>query len=59
MIEFFTGMGRIISAAIVLVALTIYLIMRITWRCGICGKVNTTGILKFLFLMCDHEGDTN
>lgn len=26
------------------------------WRCGLCGKMNTTNTFKFIFQMCDHEG---
>ncbi len=58
MIEFLTGVGVVLTEVIVLSAALIYSIMRVTWRCGLCGKLNTTSLLKFLFLMCDHEGDT-
>lgn len=26
------------------------------WRCGLCGKFNQTGLIKFLLMMCDHQG---
>lgn len=58
MLELLTNIGHVISITIGLVVITIYLIMRIEWRCGLCGKLNDTGILRFLFQMCDHEGDT-
>jgi hypothetical protein len=58
MIEFFTHVGNIINVTIGLIAIFIYCSMRITWSCGICGKINNTGLLRFLFCMCNHMGDT-
>lgn len=28
----------------------------VRWQCGICGKVNETGLIKSLLCMCDHTG---
>ena len=28
----------------------------VRWQCGLCGKINETGILKHLLCMCDHQG---
>jgi hypothetical protein len=58
MLELLTNIGIIINAGIILIGLSIFLIMRVEWRCGLCGKLNETGLLRFLFLMCNHEGDT-
>lgn len=59
MIFVLTKIGEIITVAIVMAAGIIYLSMRITWRCGMCGKINETGLFKFLTCMCDHGGDFN
>lgn len=59
MIEALTDIGNIISAGIALIGISTFFFMRFQWRCGLCGKLNETGVLRFLFLMCHHDGDTN
>jgi hypothetical protein len=31
--------------------------MKISWNCGVCGKPNTTNMIKFILQFCDHQGN--
>lgn len=31
-------------------------IVRFHWKCGICGKYNSTNLIKFVLQYCEHEG---
>lgn len=57
LIQYLIGVGIILSTAIGMIIWSILLAVKITWRCGMCGKFNETGIVKFLLCMCDHMGD--
>lgn len=35
---------------------TILFMLRVTWQCGLCGKINHTNFFQFFFYMCDHGG---
>jgi hypothetical protein len=58
MVELLSDIGVIISAGITLIGLSFAFLIRISWKCGLCGKTIETGLLRFIFCMCDHEGDT-
>lgn len=49
--------GSMLTVAIGAAAWGLIMATRITWRCGMCGKTNETGIIKFFLCMCDHMGD--
>lgn len=34
----------------------IFGVVKVSWTCGLCGKPNTTNLLKFLLCWCDHFG---
>lgn len=59
MIELLTNIGAVISVTITLIGLSCAFLIRFQWRCGMCGKLNETGILRFIFAMCKHDGDFN
>ena len=31
-------------------------IVQFRWQCGLCGKMNRTGFIKFFLKWCDHFG---
>jgi hypothetical protein len=56
MIEFLSRIGLILGQVICLIFLTAVSLITFEWQCGMCGKINQTGLLRFIFCMCDHDG---
>lgn len=55
--ELLAIIGFVISVAICGITLIgITSLVDVQWRCGLCGKLNTTGIIKYAFRWCDHQG---
>jgi hypothetical protein len=57
LLDFLLGAADVLNTALTLVAFTGLLSIRVQWRCGLCGKQNVTGVLRFFFAMCNHFGD--
>lgn len=57
MIQFLTWIGTQIDNFIVIGLWMILYYTKVQWQCRLCGKTNKTNMFKFLFLMCDHEGN--
>lgn len=51
--------GFMLTSFILLLPSAILFLGSYRWRCGLCGKVNTTNVIRFLLLWCDHTPDTH
>lgn len=54
LLRFLSATGDVIIEMIALSVLLCMFGSRWVWTCGLCGKTNVSGFLKFLFCMCDH-----
>ena len=57
MIQNIADLGWAISGTVIGIIVTeMVCFTEYTWQCGLCGKINTTNLLKLLLLWCDHGG---
>lgn len=65
MLKFFTNLGSSASLTVMFITfMFVYFGVKhfgvfVTWRCGLCGKLNETNLVKFMLGWCDHMGDFN
>lgn len=51
--------GYFFQNALAILIVTGVSLLRFEWRCGLCGKITSGNILKFLLMWCDHGGSTS
>lgn len=55
-LDVLTHLGDSVSNTLLVLVVVLLACLRLSWRCGLCGKETHGNIVQFIFQWCDHDG---